>query len=74
VELSDHGSANFDFLYGVLHAANYMGIDELIDLGCTAMADGMRGKTPEQIRETFNIDGARGQGQEAECLGFSWDH
>jgi hypothetical protein len=34
----------------------------------------MRGKTPEQIRETFNIDGARGQGQEAECLGFSWDH
>jgi predicted GNAT family acetyltransferase len=62
------------FLYGVLHAANYMDIDELINLGCTVMADGMRGKTLEQIRETFDIDRARSKGQEAECLGFSWDH
>jgi hypothetical protein len=40
----------------------------------------MRGKTPEQTCEIFDIEndwtthGASGRGQEAECLIFSWDH
>lgn len=52
--------------YDVLQAANYLGIEDLIDLGCTAVADKMRGKTPEQIRETFDIENDYTAEQEAE--------
>ncbi|KAI4297582.1 hypothetical protein L6164_037467 [Bauhinia variegata] len=36
-------------------AANYLNIRSLFELTCQAMADMMRGKTPEEIRATFNI-------------------
>uniref|UniRef100_A0A803LIX6 SKP1-like protein n=1 Tax=Chenopodium quinoa TaxID=63459 RepID=A0A803LIX6_CHEQI len=36
-------------------AANYMDIKGLLDLTCQCVADMIKGKTPEQIRKTFNI-------------------
>ncbi|GJN20711.1 hypothetical protein PR202_gb08121 [Eleusine coracana subsp. coracana] len=53
-------------LFAIILAANFLGIEDLIELGCTAVADKMRGKTPEQIRETFDIENDYTPEQEAE--------
>ncbi|GJN21383.1 hypothetical protein PR202_gb08853 [Eleusine coracana subsp. coracana] len=37
------------------YAANVLRIDKLLDLTCEAVADLIRGKTPEEIRSRFNI-------------------
>jgi S-phase kinase-associated protein 1 len=39
-----------------LQAANYLDIKALLDLTCQTVADMMKGKTPDQIRATFNIE------------------
>ncbi|KAK4843997.1 hypothetical protein QYF36_015155 [Acer negundo] len=46
---------NYDELYFLLTASNYMNVKEL--LGCTAqkVADMIKGKSPEKILEMFNI-------------------
>lgn len=36
-------------------AANYMDIKPLLDLTCATVASMIKGKTPEEIRKTFNI-------------------
>ena len=38
-----------------LQAANYLDIESLLDLTCQTGADMIKGKTPEEIRKTFNI-------------------
>ena len=44
-----------DILFRVVEAANYLNIPPLLDLGCAKIASMIKGKTTEQIRETFNI-------------------
>lgn len=42
-------------LFNLILAANYLEIKGLLDITCQKVADMIKGKTPEQIRETFNI-------------------
>lgn len=37
-------------------AANYLNIKGLFDLTCQTVAGMIKGKTPEEIRQTFNIN------------------
>lgn len=39
----------------VFQASCYLKIQNLNDLGCKTVANIIAGKTPEQIRQTFNI-------------------
>ena len=42
-------------LFDVILAANYLDIKGLLNVSCWKVGDMIRGKTPQQIRETFNI-------------------
>ncbi|KAI5344659.1 hypothetical protein L3X38_012536 [Prunus dulcis] len=42
-------------VFDLILAANYLKIKSLLDLTCQTVADMINGKTPEAIRETFNI-------------------
>ncbi|GMI66084.1 ARABIDOPSIS SKP1 HOMOLOGUE 1, UFO INTERACTING PROTEIN 1, S phase kinase-associated protein 1 [Hibiscus trionum] len=42
-------------LFDLILAANYLNIKGLLDLTCQTVADMIKGKTPEDIRKTFNI-------------------
>ena len=59
-EVVSEWDANFvkveqDVLFELILAANYMDIKSLLDLTCAKVASMIKGKTPEQIRQTFNI-------------------
>ncbi|KAK9282706.1 hypothetical protein L1049_010926 [Liquidambar formosana] len=43
-------------LYHLIMAANYLNIKGLLDLICQKVADMIKGKHPEKIREIFNIE------------------
>ncbi|XP_048573870.1 SKP1-like protein 1 isoform X4 [Triticum urartu] len=42
-------------LFDLILAANYLNIKGLLDLTSQTVADMIKGKTPEEIRKTFNI-------------------
>ena len=44
-----------DIIFELILAANYMDIKSLLDLSCAKVASLIKGKTPEEIRRTFNI-------------------
>jgi len=42
-------------LFDLILAANYLNIKGMLDLTCQTVAQMIKGKTPEEIRKTFNI-------------------
>lgn len=44
-----------EMLFEIILAANYMDITPLLELSCAKVATMIKGKTPDQIRKTFNI-------------------
>ena len=50
-DLSLHSLRHADFH----QAANYMDIKNLLDVGCKTVANMIKGKSPDEIRKTFNI-------------------
>lgn len=44
-----------EMLYEIILAANYLNIKPLLDAGCKIVAEMIRGRSPEEIRRTFNI-------------------
>ncbi|KAJ3696601.1 hypothetical protein LUZ61_000306 [Rhynchospora tenuis] len=48
-------NVNNDTLFGLILAANYLRIQGLLDLTCKKLNDQIAGKTPDQIREMYNI-------------------
>jgi S-phase kinase-associated protein 1 len=45
-----------DELFKVIAAANYLAAQSLMDLTCAKVATIIKGKTPEEIRQRFNIE------------------
>ncbi|KAH7825399.1 SKP1-like protein 1A [Monocercomonoides exilis] len=43
-------------LFAVVVAANFLDIKPLLDLCCAAIANSLKGKTPEEIRREYNIE------------------
>ncbi|MCE3050268.1 suppressor of kinetochore protein mutant [Datura stramonium] len=52
---SDFVKVDQGTLFDLILAANYLNIKSLLDLTCQTVADMIKGKTPEEIRKTFNI-------------------
>ncbi len=46
---------NLEELFDIILAANYLNIKSLLDLSCAKVATLIKGKSPEEIRKTFNI-------------------
>ena len=44
-----------EMLFEIILAANYLDIKPLLDSGCKVIANMIKGKSPEEIRKTFNI-------------------
>ena len=54
--ISDGVEKEHSLLIDVCMAANFLGVQPLLDLTCAAVASMIKGKTTEEIRELFNIE------------------
>lgn len=52
---NDFAKVDQGTLFELILAANYLNIKSLLDLTCLTVANMIKGKTPEEIRKTFNI-------------------
>jgi S-phase kinase-associated protein 1 len=52
---ADFVNVEQETLFDLILAANFMDIKPLLDLTCATVASMIKGKTPEEIRSTFNI-------------------
>ncbi|XP_050233936.1 SKP1-like protein 1B [Mercurialis annua] len=52
---SDFIKVDQNVLFDLIMAANYLNMKGLLELTCQTVADMIKGKTPEEIRKTFNI-------------------
>ncbi|KAE8703159.1 SKP1-like protein 1B [Hibiscus syriacus] len=52
---SDFVDVDQNTLYDLITASNFLNITSLLDLTCQKVADMIMGKSPEEIRTTFNI-------------------
>ncbi len=46
---------NLEEIFDIILAADYLNIKSLLDLSCAKIATLIKGKSPEEIRKTFNI-------------------
>ncbi|PNH01761.1 SKP1-like protein 4 [Tetrabaena socialis] len=52
---SDFVAVDKETLFSIVLAANYLNIEGLLHLTCRTIAGMIAGKSPEEIRQTFNI-------------------
>jgi S-phase kinase-associated protein 1 len=57
---------NIDQLFEIIKASNFLEIDSLLNLTCAKVASDLKGKTVEEIRETFGIENDFTQEEEEE--------
>ncbi|KAA8899744.1 hypothetical protein TRICI_006309 [Trichomonascus ciferrii] len=48
-------SVDQEMLFEIILTANYLDIRSLLEVGCKTVANMIKGKSPEEIRKTFNI-------------------
>jgi S-phase kinase-associated protein 1 len=58
---ADYINIDNEIVFDITIAANYMDIQPLLDLGCAFIAASIKGKTAEELKTTFGIEGDIGR-------------